>query len=228
MASTAAAAPSLPILCPSDVAQHNSAESLWVSIASQGRVFDVTRLLAGAGDEAGPLLARAGQDVSHWFDASGLFVRTRVDAATNMPAAHTPEGRFPHIAPLAPTAGWAPDWVEPWWRDAAFVVGALSAAPRTIAIINTLTAHEHTLDVGAEQSVAQIAEKYLAFNAHARGYTWKALVGGQMVALDWDKTLAAQGVGDDAAELERLGLDPADRAMMPTLLLEYDDTLTIA
>lgn len=227
--SASASAAALPVFCASDVSAHNSAESCWVSIASRGLVFDVTRLLA-RGDEAGPLLARAGEDVSHWFDASGLVVRSSVDAFTNARTALMPDGRFPHVAPLAPTSDWAPDWTEPWWRDAAFIVGRLSRAPRRVAIVNSLTSDEHVLDVGGEQTIAEIATKYLAYNAHARGYTWKALddASGRMRALDMDKTLAENGLADDSAELEVLGIDANEKAMLPVLLLEYDDTLTIA
>ncbi len=221
-----AAAP-LPVFCASDVAQHCTAESLWVSIASRGLVFDVTPL-AALGDEAGPLLARGGQDVSHWFDADGLTVKSRVDPLTLARAAFTPDGRFPHIAPLAPVTGWAQDWEEPWWRDARFVVGRLTARPRAVSIVNSLTGDEHTLEVGAEQTVGEIATKFLTFNAHARGYTWRALVGDRMKALDMDATLAENGVPDDAEELETLGLDARDPKLLPVLLLEYDDTRTIA
>jgi hypothetical protein len=218
---------SVPILCASDVAEHASAESLWVSISSQGKVFDVTRLV-DKGDEAGPLLARGGQDVSHWFDASGLSVRTRVDPLTNMVTVYTPEGRFPHIAPLAPVTDWEPDWVEPWWRDPAYVVGTLTARARKIQIVNTLTSHSHTLDVGCEQTVAAIAEKFLLYNAHARAYTWRALVDGKMRALDMEKTLEENGVADDTAELEKIGLDPMDPAMFTVILIDYDDPRSIA
>lgn len=217
----------LPVYCASDVARHNSAECLWVSIASQGKVFDVTRLVA-LGDEAGPLLARGGDDVSHWFNESGLAVRTRVDSNTNRLVAHTPDGRFPHIAPLAPVTDWVPDWVEPWWLDAGFVVGVLTSTPRSISIINTLTSDEHAMDVGGEQTIAAIAEKFLYYNAHARGYTWRAIVGGKNRALDMDKTLGENGLPDDAAELEKIGIDSTDEAMLTVLFLEYDDTRTIA
>lgn len=228
--STSAAAPSsVPVYCSSDVSRHDSAESCWVSIATRGLVFDVTRLLS-RGDESGPLLALAGQDVSHWFDESGLSVRSAVDPSTNARTAFTPDGRFPHIAPLAPSTEWAPDWEEPWWRDDSFVVGRLSRAPRRVVIVNSLTSHEHELDVGGEQTVAEIATKYLAFNAHARGYTWKALdsASGRMRALDMDRTLEENGIENDAEELEKLGLDTNDKHLLPVLLLEYKDTLTIA
>lgn len=217
----------LPVYCASDVAGHNSAESLWVSIASQGKVFDVTRLVA-LGDEAGPLLARAGEDVSHWFDESGLNVRSRIDPITNRLAAYTPDGRFPHIAPLAPVTDWLPDWTEPWWRDSAFIVGILTAHPRTVSIINTLTSHEHALDVGGEQTLAAIADKFLYFNAHARGYTWRAIVGGKNRALDMEKTLEENGLADDAAELEKIGIDSTESSMHTVLFLEFDDSRTIA
>ena len=106
----------------------------------------------------------------------------------------------------------------------------MSRAPRRVVIVNSLTSHEHELDVGGEQTVAEIATKYLAFNAHARAYTWKALdaASGRLRALDMDRTLEENGVENDAEELERLGLDTTDKHLLPVLLLEYRDTLTIA
>lgn len=230
-AAAGAAGPTeLPVYTPADVARHCLPDDAWVSI--RGRVLDVTRLLrpeTGYGELVEPLAAAAGTDISFWFDAAGEEPRTHIDPATNLRVPYTPQGRFPHLPPLEPTSAWAPNFEVPWWRDPAFVVGRLSAAPRRVRIVNSLTAHEHTLEVGGEQTLAEIAAKYLEYNAHARGYEWKALgPDGAWRPLDMGATLAANGVVDEAAELDTLGLDPDAAEMLPTLMLYYRDDLTVA
>lgn len=224
-------AAALPVYTAVDVARHAAPDDAWVSIA--GRVFDVTRLLApsaGHGTLAAPLLEAAGQDISHWFEPGGREVKTYIDPVTNLRSPYLPMGRFVHVPPLEPTTAWAPDWELPWWQDDAYVVGTLSAAPRRVRIVNTLTGHEHVLDVGGEQSIAQIADKYLEFNAHALGYAWKVLApdGSGFMECDMGTTLAGNGVPDDSAELEQLGLDEAALDMLPALMLYYKDELTVA
>ena len=226
----AAAASQLPIYCPSDVARHASQDDAWVSLA--GRVYDVTPLLQPGGvaiaSDAEPLIAAMGTDVSHWFAPGGEHVKTFVDPVTNLVSPYLPGGRFPHIPPVAqPTTGWAPPDAPPWWLDPARVVGRLSPAPRQVRVVNTLTSHEHDLDVGAEQTVAEIAAKYLEFNAHSRGYVWKVLrAGGAIEPLDMERTLAENGVEDDLEEREQLGLH--GEVFLTHLLLYFADGLTVA
>ncbi len=228
------AAAALPVYCPSDVARHSSQDDAWVSIA--GVVFDVTPLLRPGGvsmaSDAQLLLASAGTDVSRFFTPSGSDLRTFVDPVTNLVSPYLPSGRFPHIPPTAtPTTGWAPPSSPPWWRNPALVVGRLTARARRIRVVNTLTAHEHLLHVGAEQTLAEIATKYLEYNAHAAGYTWKVLkpdYDSAILPLDMALTLEGNKVPDDSEEVEALGLDTEDNDLLPTVLLYYSDGLTIA
>jgi hypothetical protein len=225
-----ARARALPIYCPRDVARHSSQDDAWVSLA--GRVFDVTPLLRPGGvriaADAETLIAAMGTDVSHWFDAAGENVKTFVDPVTNLVSPYLPGGRFPHIPPTAvPTTGWAPPNSPPWWQNPSFVVGRLSPQPRQVRVVNTLTSHEHLLDVGAEQTVAEIAAKYLEFNAHSRGYVWKVLMpGGAITPLDMERTLVENGVEDDVEEREQLGLHGDE--FLTHLLLYFADGLTVA
>lgn len=228
------AAAALPVFCPSDVARHGAQDDAWVSIA--GVVFDVTPLLAPGGvkipSDSELLIASAGTDVSRWFAPGGADVRTFVDPVTNLVSPYLPSGRLPHIPPTGrPTTDWAPPNAPPWWRNPALVVGRLSARPRRIRVVNTLTAHEHLLDVGGEQTIREIALKYLEYNAHAAGYTWKVLkpdYDNAILPLDMDKTLEENRVPDEAEEIERLGLDAEDNDLIPSVLLYYSDELTMA
>jgi len=228
------AAAGLPVYCPTDVARHSSQDDAWVSIA--GVVFDMTRLLRPGGvkisGDAEQLIAAAGTDVSRWFTRDGASVRTYVDPLTNLVSPYLPSGRIPHVPPTAtPITGWAPPNAPPWWRNPDLVVGRLTARARRLRVVNTLTGHEHMLFVGCEQTISDIATKYLEYNAHAAGYTWKVLkpdYDSAILPLDMEKTLEENKVEDETEEIERLGLDTEDDDLIPTVLLYYSDTLTIA
>lgn len=43
-------------------------------------------------------------------------------------------------------------------------------------IKNVLTQQEDTLEVPSEETVGQLRQRYMALNAHAHSYVWKALV----------------------------------------------------
>jgi hypothetical protein len=230
----AEAAAGKPWYCPSDVARHGSQDDAWVSIA--GVVFDVTPLLLPGGvkivSDSELLIGSAGTDLSRFFAPGGADLRTFVDPVTNLVSPYLPSGRFPHVPPTGiPTTGWAPPNAPPWWRNPALVVGRLTARARRIRVVNTLTGHEHMLDVAAEQTIAEIATKFLEFNAHAAGYTWKVLkpdYDSAILPLDMGQTLEANRVPDEAEEMELLGLDSEDSDLIPTVLLYYSDELTCA
>jgi cytochrome b involved in lipid metabolism len=65
---------------PNEVALHNTPSDLWVSFL--GKVYDLTELiLQNKGNELiAPIMAVAGQDISHWFDSRTGDVKTHVDA----------------------------------------------------------------------------------------------------------------------------------------------------
>ena len=111
------------------------------------------------------------------------------------------------------------------------MVGRLTARARRISVVNTLTSHEHFLDVGCEQTIKAIATKYLEYNAHSLGYTWKVLkpdYDSAILPLDMDKTLEENHVQDEGEEIDELGLDGEDSDLLPTILLYYSDELTMA
>lgn len=219
-------------------------------------MLDVTSLLRDAPREAiEPLLRYAGEDVSHWFveappaaagagagagagaaisarasslSLAGVTLKTHVDPDSNLRAPYTPEGAFLHTPVMAPSTG-AAVVATPWWQDDKLVVGALTRAPRWFRLVNALTSQTDLVEFGGEETVGEMQAKFAAsYNAHCRSYTWKALVGGVMRALDPAKTMADNGVVDDSAELERIGLDPRDAAHVVDIMLLYNDDLTVA
>jgi hypothetical protein len=81
--------------------------------------------------------------------------------------------------------------------------GNLSKKTRQIIVINTLTKQENTIKVCGEESIIDIQDRYLAFNGHAKGYMWKR----QGILLDMNCTLEENGIPDQSALFERVGMD---------------------
>jgi hypothetical protein len=151
-----------------------------------------------------------------------------VDPVTNLRSPYTPHGRFIHVPLMAPVTGVASETdAEPWWRSDRYVVGALSRAPRKVRVVNTLTGHAHVVEYGGEITVREMQAKFSAYNAHAGSYTWKALLRGELRPLDLDKSLAGNGVADDAEELAAMGADADAEDNLPSLLLVFNDDLTV-
>jgi hypothetical protein len=144
--------------------------------------------------------------------------------------------RVPHPVLIGHAASLTPsrDFALPWWLDhqkgaeAQYWVGMLSAKTRFVRVVNMLTKDEHSLEVCSEDTLAQIQDKYLRYNAHAGSYAWKRIppAGGDMQLLDMAKTLEENGVRDESAEYEELGVD--DDYYTPSLHLYYKDDLTVA
>ncbi|XP_074479835.1 cytochrome b5 domain-containing protein 1 isoform X1 [Sebastes fasciatus] len=205
---------------PSEVAAHNTAADLWVSFLD--RVFDLTPLMNQHHGDALllPIMECAGKDISCWFDPETKDVLKYVDPLTNCVRYYTPRGRFVHVPPAGPRSDWASDIGEPWWRDDRYQVGLLSAKTRWIRVINTLTSQERRLQVCSEETLADILQRYLNYNAHANSYTWKH--GGVKLDMSW--TLGENNVLDDDRQLQQLRLDRD--LFTPAILLHFNDDLT--
>jgi hypothetical protein len=76
------------------------------------------------------------------------------------------------------------------------VIGRLTQKSRRVKLINMLTDHETILEVPCEETIQEILDRYLEFNAHAGSYIWKRL--GR--PMDMTKTLEENGVKDEDAE----------------------------
>ncbi|RKO95708.1 hypothetical protein CAUPRSCDRAFT_8931, partial [Caulochytrium protostelioides] len=203
--------------------QHNDITDLWVSWL--GSVYDLTPLAQAYADDPLllPILKRAGQDLSDWFDPATSDLRTHVHPLTGTVAPFTPDGRFLHVPPVMPRADWSSDHVAcPWWLDRQYHLGSLSRQARHIRIVNTLTQQEDVLEVCGEETLTQIQDRYLMVNSHAKGYMWKYLG----ALLDMTLTLQENGIPDETAMLHQLAMDPV--AWLPTLHVYFSDDLTVA
>jgi hypothetical protein len=84
-----------------------------------------------------------------------------------------------------------------------------------------LSGQEVTLDICAEETLGEIQDRYLSYNAHAKSYTWKWL--GRV--LDLEQTLEANGVPDEYDEMAKLSLDHDE--YIPALHVYFNDDLTV-
>ena len=203
-----------------EVAAHNSADDLWVSFL--GYVYDLTPL---AKEHAGstllqPILAAAGTDISHWFNADTQDLRQFVDPVTGLELPYTPNGRFVHVPPPCPSTSWATDFGLPWWKDTSRRVGHLSKCTRLVKVTNMLSSQSQTIEVCNEESMQQIERRYMEYNSHSQSYTWKYL--GKV--MDMNKTLEENGVAELSDEFYNLSIDQHE--FVPELQVYFNDDLT--
>ncbi|GIL88451.1 hypothetical protein Vretimale_15393 [Volvox reticuliferus] len=217
---------------PYEVAMHNTPDDLWVSFL--GGVYNITDLVEDhQGTLAAPLIAAAGKDISHWFDPSTGDPKRHVCPVTHLERYYTPMGRFIHVPPPEPMSNWDTAFGQPWWKNAKrYQIGYLSARTRVVRIRNVLTDQEDQIEVPCEEKLVEIRERYLDLNAHARSYTWKALIqdngtGAHVFKeLDLNLTLEENGVPDEGPTFEDHHV-PGDY-YIPVLHVYWNDDLTVA
>ncbi|RZF48587.1 hypothetical protein LSTR_LSTR012548 [Laodelphax striatellus] len=213
----------LPFVMVRDVVVHNKPDDCWLIIF--GLVRDLTPLIEeyrNTPDEnlLKPVLAFAGKDVSHWFDEKTGDIKHFVHPITGVLIPYTPHGPIPHVGLQAPSSDWLPPPRLPWWMNPAYVVAKITARERHIRILNMLTRLEVQLCVCAEDTINQIQDRYLAFNAHAHSYLWTY----DRRTLDMDKNLDANRVYDDKQTFE--DLEMPGNYYVPCLMLYFKDDLT--
>jgi hypothetical protein len=69
--------------------------------------------------------------------------------------------------------------------------------------------------VCSEEKLSAIQERYMAYNSHAKGYMWKRLG----VLLDMTSSLEENGIKDEGAHMEKLGMD--EEQYLPTIHLYF-------
>eukprot|EP00656_Telonema_subtile_P026186 TRINITY_DN2816_c0_g2_i1.p1 TRINITY_DN2816_c0_g2~~TRINITY_DN2816_c0_g2_i1.p1 ORF type:complete len:181 (+),score=38.42 TRINITY_DN2816_c0_g2_i1:98-640(+) len=130
---------------PSEVAQHCTPEDCWLSWFNE--VYDLSPVLEQhKGIDTKPLVDSAGQDISHWFDEESGNLRQRFGEDL-VKLSFTPLGDVLHKPPSEPRSNWANNFQTPWWRDGSLKIATLSQQQRQVRIVNTLTHHEHVIEV---------------------------------------------------------------------------------
>ena len=228
-----------------EVSHHNCEKDCWVSIFNV--VYDLTELIKEfQGPLVNPLIKFAGKDISDWFDEKTGNVKMELNSQTNIVSPVLPHGRFVHVPPSEPIP-WKNNFKTPWWEDEKYKIGILSKKTRIIRIINVLTKQEKLLEVCSEETMREILDRYLNYNAHAASYTWKvrcfdilphtshsqflcvhkqALFDGDFVPLNMDKTLEQNSIPDESKEFSSLSIE--EDYYYPPIYLYFNDDLTEA
>jgi len=207
---------------PNEVALHNTSDDIWVSFL--GKVYNVTPLFKEyQGDVLlKPIFMFGGKDISHWFDRETQDIRKYVDPQTECLIPYAPHGCFVHIPPPYPCSDWANDFGQPWWKNDIYCIGNLSGKTRRIKIVNTLTSQDHVIEACSEETIKDIQNRYLKYNAHAGSYTWKY----DGNKLDMDKTLSENNIKDDDEDFYQLRMN--DDEFLQSIQLYFNDDLTEA
>ena len=205
-----------------EVRFHNSADDCWLSISN--KVYDITKLIdANRGLLANPLIEAAGTSISHWFSEKTGDVKTYMDPARNIVMPHTPLGRFIHVPAPNPQDN-SPAVDLPWWKDPQYIIGQLTEKTRMIKIVNMVTRAEDVITVCHEETINDIRDRYMEYNAHAQSYTFKALIKDEFVCLDMKKTLDDNNVPDESDKFVDLNMDYD--FYIPALHIYFNDDLT--
>ena len=108
-----------------------------------------------------------------------------------------------------------------WMNKKEYLIGCVTKRTMQIRLLNTLTKHEHMLEVCCEDTVKEVMRKYSVWNNHGGSYVWKHL--GKK--LDLNLTLEQNGVKDEQREFQVL--DMKDELYTPCIMLYFSDDLTI-
>ena len=209
---------------PSQVKLHDRIDDLWVS--RFGLVLNLTKLVdENRGELAQPIIEAAGEDISHWFDPHSRHLRTYIHPDTLIEQPYLPMGRFIHVPPSDPSASWSSAIGTPWWIDSKYVVGRLTKKTRLIKLFNMLTQQETVLEVCSEETLTAIRRRVRDHNSHIQSYVWKRTDHNGTRVLDMEKTLDGNGIMDDSADLDALGID---ETFIPLIYLYFSDDLTVA
>lgn len=96
-----------------------------------------------------------------------------------------------------------------------------------LLVKNMLSRQEHALEVCSEETMDEILDRYLDFNAHAGSYVWKRTDSTSIGrVLDMTKTLDENGIPDERGKFDSLSV--ADDYYIPTVHLYFSDDLTVA
>lgn len=129
------------------------------------------------------LLIFAGKDLSHFFHKTNGEPKTRI----------TVNGTRIPLLPAAFVTTDSGNYY--WWNDPCLVLGQITARPRKLRIINTLTTKTQLMTVCEEDTLQVIRQKYYKYNWHLDGYHWNRFDSerGKYFGLCMDKTLTENG-----------------------------------
>lgn len=194
------------------LAQHDEAADAWVCLFN--RIYDLTALLEKIrGTQIfQQFLDFAGRDISVLFDEETHEPRCYIDPFTDESASV-----MHHLSDIQ-SLGLC------FWQNDDHLIGHLIKHPRFIRLVHSFSPHQsYCFEVAEEETVGQIARKFLKYNAHGFSYAWR--YDGR--ALDLTKTLTENGIANEEFLHDRYGWR-SDKQNCPTIVLYFTDDLTIA
>lgn len=212
-----------------EIAEHNSSTDCWLVIFN--KIYDITSLIREnrGGLLTRPLIHYAGEDISHWFNKQTKDPITHKKNNTRE-VPYLPHGRYIHIPPDNPVTDWCFKYDIPWWKNInKYVIGLKTQQSRNIRMVNTLSKEENILQVCNEETLSEIESyRYMKINKHSKSYTWKYVChGSQLLTLDMQLTLSANGIKDDQQILKDLGIKEEEEMYIPAIYLYFNDDLTL-
>ncbi|CAF1614550.1 unnamed protein product [Rotaria magnacalcarata] len=202
----------LPFYIFNELAQHNDSTDAWICIFTY--IYDITSLIQKTrGTVVYQLLSKyAGQDISSWFDEQTLEPRKRIDP-------HTHESVL-LVQPLSIIETFG----TPFWKTKDLLIGRLAEHSRYIRLIHNFAPKEsYLLEIAEEETIGQIAKKFLKHNSHGFSYIWQY----DGKKLDFNKTLTGNGMPNEECFHDQYGWR-SDNENCPTIILYFSDDLTIA
>lgn len=191
----------LPFYSFNELAQHNDSTDGWICIF--GYIYDITSFIKNIhGTSAYQLLSdHAGEDISSWFDKqTNEFILLNKNLSI--------------IETLT----------VPFWKTNDYLIGRLIEHCRCIRLLHDFSPrHPYLLEVDEEETVGQIARKFLKYNSHIFSYIWRH----NDHILDFNKTLTENGIPNEEYLHDKYGWR-SDNENCPTILLYFSDDLTIA
>ena len=221
---------------PSQVAAHNSRGDCWVSL--HGNVYDLSNFsFKNNRNILQPVLQLAGTDVSHWLDYDQTNtteslqekhrIKTYIDPINCLESTYAQDGEILRVISEEPRCNW--QGTMPWWEDDSLIIGKLSSKACKISIKNATTGQEDVLEVPCEETIAQIKDRYWAYNGHGDSYLWicARLVADEVMfeELDLSLTLEQNGV---MGSLDVDGnLNICSEKRMPVIYVQFADDLSV-
>ncbi len=202
----------LPFYTLNELAQHNTSFDAWICIF--GHVYDVTSLIRKIQGTKlyQQWIGYTGHDISSLFDQITHEPRTRIDPQTH------------ETVPVIQNLSVLKALGTPFWQTKDLLIGRLTEHPRYIRLIHNFSPnHPYILEIAEEETIGQIAKKFLKYNSHIFSYIWR--YNGQI--LDFNKTLTENGLPNEELLHDKYGWR-SDNENCPTILLQFSDDLTIA
>jgi len=202
----------LPFYTFNELEQHNDSTDAWICIFSY--IYDITSVIKKLQGTSAyqQLIDYAGHDISSWFDEQTHEPRRRIDPQTNKSIL-----LIKNLS-IIETLG------TPFWKTNDLLIGQLTKNCRFIRLIHNFSPkHPYLLEVAEEETIGQIARKFLKYNSHIFSYLWR--YNGQI--LDFNKTLTENGIPNEEFIHDKYGWR-SDNENCPTIILYFSNDLTIA